>query len=66
MSKKLENALLEVIRDQINQKNKVRIDGLGTFHPHHEPRYHVQYKNGKVVLRPPKDSITFTPENNKA
>lgn len=63
MSTELEKALIRVIRDQINKKNEIKINGLGTFKPYHIPKKQVQYKNGKVVLRPPKDSILFTPDN---
>jgi len=61
-STEFEEALIGIIREEISKKNDVRIEGLGTFHAYHTPQNQVQYKNGKVVRRPPKDSITFTPD----
>jgi nucleoid DNA-binding protein len=63
MDKKLNQALIKVIREQIIKKNDVKIDGLGTFHPVHTPKRQIQYKNGRVILQPPRDSVTFTPES---
>lgn len=56
-------AFSEVIREEVTRKNEVRIDGLGSFKVDHQKQYQKQFKNGRVVMMPPKDTITFTPEN---
>jgi nucleoid DNA-binding protein len=56
------NAFLEVIREQISQQNEIEIEGLGAFCIKHCRQYQKQFENGRVVMMPPKDSITFTPQ----
>lgn len=56
-------AFSEVIREEVSRKNEVYVDGLGSFKVTHQKQYQKQFKNGRVVMMPPKDTITFTPEN---
>lgn len=61
MNAELAQALATVIRDQAIKKNSVEIEGLGTFRAVHRKQHQTQYQNGRVLLMPPKDYLTFTP-----
>jgi nucleoid DNA-binding protein len=52
-------AFKDVVRDQLIQRNKVYIEDLGTFKPVHLTQRKWEYKDGKVVLLPPKDHLEF-------
>lgn len=52
----------EGVRDQLIQFNEVNVEGLGVFRPVHQPQRKWEYKNGKVVLLPPKDYLEFNAE----
>ncbi|SMO36900.1 HU family DNA-binding protein [Fodinibius sediminis] len=56
-------AFVEVVREQIARKNKVKIEGIGSFRVEHKKQYQKQYDNGRVVMMPPRDTISFKPEN---
>ncbi|HEX6982959.1 MAG TPA: HU family DNA-binding protein [Balneolaceae bacterium] len=56
-------AFSEVIREEVAQKNEVKLEGLGSFNFEHQKQIQKQYKNGRVVMMPPKDRIIFIPEN---
>lgn len=56
-------AFTEVVREEISRKNEVRINGIGSFQFEHQKQYQKQYENGRVVMMPPKDTISFIPEN---
>ena len=56
-------AFTEVVREQVSRKNKVQIEGIGSFKLEHKKQFQKQYDNGRVVMMPPKDLIRFTPEN---
>lgn len=55
-------AFADIIREQIAQKNEVRVKDLGTFRQKHIQQFQQQYANGQVVMMPPKDEIEFIPE----
>lgn len=57
-------AFSEIVRDQIVQNNEVRIEGVGCFHSEHHKQYQKKYENGRVVMMPPENTISFIPENN--
>lgn len=52
----------DVIRKEITNKNEIRIDKLGLFKLEHKKQFQKQFKNGRVVMMPPKDTIKFVPE----
>lgn len=52
-------AFREVVREQLIQHNKVHIKELGIFNPVHLSQRKWEYKNGKVVLLPPKEYVEF-------
>jgi len=66
MEKEFLDAFADIVREQLVQKNDVEIGGLGTFRPKHVKQFQQQYPNGKVVMMPPRDVITFYSENNGA
>ena len=57
------DALRKVIREQVSHRNRVEIEGVGSFCLEHRKQFQKQYDNGRVVMMPPKDQIRFTPEN---
>lgn len=63
MDKTFLKAFAEVVREEVARKHDVTIEGLGTFTLEHSKQYQKQFKNGRVVMMPPNDAITFTPEN---
>ncbi len=56
-------AFSEVVRDEIARRNEVQVEGIGSFQFQHRKQFQKQYDNGRVVMMPPKDTITFIPEN---
>lgn len=56
-------AFTEVVREEVARKNEVRISGMGSFQFEHQKQFQKQYDNGRVVMMPPRDTITFIPEN---
>jgi nucleoid DNA-binding protein len=63
MDKEFLKAFSEVIREEVAQKNDVQLEGVGRFEFEHQKQFQKQYDNGRVVMMPPKDTITFVPEN---
>lgn len=60
------NAFSEIVREQISHKNEIEVEGLGAFCYRHRKQYQKQYDDGRVVMMPPEDVITFIPERTKA
>ena len=56
-------AFSEIVREELARKNKIQLDGVGAFKLEHQKQFQRQYENGRVVMMPPKDTITFIPEN---
>lgn len=56
-------AFAEVVREEVARKNEVKVEGIGLFQLKHRKQYQKQYDNGRVVMMPPKDTISFSPEN---
>jgi len=52
-------AFKEVLREQILKKNKVEINGFGTFEVVHRKQHQKTYENGRVVMVPPADIVEF-------
>lgn len=63
MDKEFLKAFSEVVREEVANKNDVQLDGVGRFQFEHKKQFQKQYDNGRVVMMPPKDTITFVPEN---
>lgn len=58
-------AFSEIVREEVARKNEVQVEGIGSFHLEHRKQFQKQFDNGRVVMMPPKDTITFIPENDK-
>lgn len=52
-------AFKEVLREQILDKNKVDVEGLGMFEVVHRKQHQKKYENGRVVMVPPADVVEF-------
>lgn len=65
MNKQFLKAFSEVIRREVAQKNEVQLEGVGAFRHQHQKQFQKQFKNGRVVMMPPKDTISFIPENDR-
>ena len=63
MDKEFLTAFTDIIREQVAQKNEIRIQDLGTFKKDHRKQFQQQRSNGQVVMMPPKDTIKFLPDN---
>lgn len=59
MDQKFLGAFSEILREEITKKNEVSVDGLGVFKPEHKKQFQKQFDDGRVVMMPPKDKITF-------
>ena len=65
MDNKFLKAFSEVVREEVARKNEVQVEGIGSFQLEHRKQFQKQFDNGRVVMMPPKDTITFIPENDK-
>lgn len=54
--------LAAFLREELNQKGKASVEGLGTFRVRHLPAQEKTWPNGRVELHPPEDEITFIPD----
>jgi nucleoid DNA-binding protein len=63
MDKEFIRAFSEIVREEVARKNDVELSGVGRFEFKHQKQFQKQYDNGRVVMMPPKDTITFIPEN---
>ncbi len=52
-------AFKEILREQLVDKHKVDIEGLGTFEVKHREQHQKKYDNGKIVMIPPADVLEF-------
>lgn len=62
MDQQFTEAFIEILREEITRKKEVHVEGLGVFKPKHQKQFQQQYDNGRVVMMPPKDKISFTPD----
>lgn len=63
MDKEFLRAFSEVVREEVTQKNNVQLEGIGRFEFEHQKQFQKQFDSGRVVMMPPRDTITFVPEN---
>lgn len=64
MDESFQQAFAEVIRERVTRRQEVKIEGLGAFAFRHHKQFQQQFKDGRVVMMPPKDTIAFTPDKN--
>jgi len=62
MEKIFLKAFKETIREELLSNNMVQIDGFGRFEKVHQNQRQKKYENGRIVLLPPRDMITFRSE----
>ncbi len=62
MDQKFRQAFLDVVREQIVRDSEIKIEGIGVFRSEHRKQFQQQYKDGRVVMIPPKDTVKFVPE----
>lgn len=62
MNEKFLKAFSEVVRQEVARKNEVHVDGIGAFRHQHQKQFQKQFENGRVVMMPPRDTISFIPE----
>lgn len=55
-------AFSRVVRDQLRQGKSVEVPELGTFEVEHHPSAMKEDDNGETYMAPPRDVVTFTPE----
>ena len=63
MDKQFIRAFAEIVREEVARKNEVQLEEIGRFKFQHQKQFQKQYDNGRVVMMPPKDTITFVAEN---
>jgi nucleoid DNA-binding protein len=51
-----------LIAGALKKHNEVQVRGLGTFQVRHNQQNQRQEKDGRVILTPPRDEISFVPE----
>lgn len=56
-------AFVEVFKKEMTRNNKVYIEGIGSFRVEHRKQFQKQYDDGRVVMMPPKETISFVAEN---
>lgn len=59
MNKEFIYAFKEVVREQLVNKNKVELEGLGAFVVEHREQHQKKYDNGRIVVMPPSDVVVF-------
>ncbi|TNE71816.1 hypothetical protein EP331_08545 [bacterium] len=62
MNDAFKQALISVLREQLQAKKTIELDGLGSFKSIHIKQYQKPEPDGRVVLMPPIDYVLFTPE----
>lgn len=55
-------AFTRVVRDQLKQGNSVEVPQLGTFDVEHQPSQMKEDETGETYMAPPRDVVTFEPE----
>lgn len=60
MDQQFTDAFIEILREEITRKKEVHVEGLGVFKLQHRKQFQQQYDNGRVVMMPPEDKISFT------
>lgn len=56
------SALAHVVREALVQSKKVHIPDLGTFSVQHRLSQVKQQDDGRIVMTPPQDAVTFKPD----
>lgn len=62
MDKKFTKTLKKILRNQLIKKNKIKIEGVGSWQLKHQTQYQEKRKDGRVIMHPPRDIIDFVPD----
>lgn len=65
MDKEFIQHFSEVVREQLVANNSIQLENIGTFSQKHRKQSQQKYDDGRVVMRPPRNTIVFTPEKQK-
>lgn len=61
-AKEVIKAFAKVMREQLENGETVEVPGLGTFSIEHRPSQMKENADGEKVMAPPRDVVTFDPE----
>jgi nucleoid DNA-binding protein len=56
------DALASYLRKQLKNGKSVHVPDLGTFEVEHRPSEMKKDDQGRIVMVPPQDSVSFTPD----
>lgn len=59
---KIEKEIAVIVSGALKAHRSVIIQDFGTFSVYHQRQEHRQKKDGSILLDPPADIVTFTPE----
>lgn len=55
--------LADLVREAVSRGDEVHVPGLGTFHVEHRSSHIEEQPDGRVLMKPPRDEVAFTPES---
>jgi nucleoid DNA-binding protein len=58
---RIENVLVEIVRESLIDRAPIHVDGLGTFEVEHRSSAAVRSESGELRMVPPRDEIVFHP-----
>jgi DNA-binding protein HU-beta len=56
-------AFVQIVRDELVAGESLHVPGLGTFAVEHRPSETIDPDDGPVRMRPPRDVVTFQPDD---
>ncbi len=56
-------ALAEIIQQELAHGEPVDLPGFGSFHIEHNPSQLEEKEDGDFVIKPPQDTVVFTPSH---
>ncbi len=59
---RLKKTLAEVVRDALIQGDDVAVPDFGVFRVENQPSEITKDENGRIVMRPPRDTVVFDPD----
>lgn len=58
----VESILADIVREHLSRRESIRVPGLGVFETIHRSSSIERTESGELRMKPPKDHVTFTPE----
>ncbi|MEX1063223.1 MAG: HU family DNA-binding protein [Balneolaceae bacterium] len=62
MDNKVIKALRDIVREELIKRNSVEVEGLGRFEMTHRKQHQKKMEDGQVLMMPPRNLVTFSPE----